>query len=565
MPAMNVYVELDANGACMAHVLDLPGCISRGHTEEQALDGVPAAIVGYQEWLERHGERPDGAHTEPITLCVLQAIEGVVPFQRGDPGALSQPDRIAVQAEDIERYLRLSDYARADLLTAVRRLPPSILRWKPDAGAMSIRDILRHVGNTEQWYVSRIVAEDSLPPAWEHDHALPLQAFLRMERNTACQRLRRMSDRERTEVVAPATWTTHPDEPWTARKALRRMVEHELEHTDHVHEMLRCWRAHLRARLAAERAGLLHALTGLDRASLSHRPVIEDWTAVNLLAHVGSWDEFFTARIEMHLTGRQTAIELVDLDQRNGRTHADRRGWTLEQSIEASVQARKRFLDALARVDDRQLHAANAVPWGGQSIRAWAEWRGRHDREHTRELIAWRRREIVDGTVGPGIVLAAYLRAARKELLTVVALVPAHRRPTQPVTESSTLQDRLGRLSEQEQELLAQLRIGQTVTPPEQQKSDVPPRASWKETWSTLHTVHNRVLRAAAGVTDSQLASTCGRSDQPTDTVYQRFLQSGEQDQRLAAELRSALGLRVPRRLLAEPAPGRNAYLPAIA
>ncbi len=555
MPVQDVYVEVGADGECIAHVLDLPGCISRGYTQQEALDGTPAAIFAYREWLERHGERVEGANGEPITVSVVQTIEGAAPFRHGDRAALFQPDQIPVQPEDVERYFRLSGYARADLLRAARGLPPAILRWKLNAGAMSIQEILRHVGNSEQWYVSRVVSKDSLTPEWEHGHALPVRAFLRMERSSEQQRLRQMGDRERTEVVFPTTWTTHPDEPWTARKALRRMVEHELEHAEHVHEVLRSWRAQLRARLAAERAGLLRALTGLDRAALSCRPVIEDWTAVNLLAHVGSWDEFFAERIEMHLAGRQDAISQVDLDQRNVRTHAERRDWTVERSIEACVQARKRFLDALARVDDTQLHAANAVPWGGQSIRAWAEWRGRHDREHARELLAWRRRERLDAAVGPAIVLETYLRAARKELLSVVALVPVHRRPTQPLTQSSTLQELLGRLSEQEQALLDELRTGQPLTQVQQRDADTVARASWQASWSAFHTVNHNVLRAVANASDAQLASECGQSEQPTDTLYRRLLAVGERDQRLAAELRSTLGLRAPRRLMARQAP----------
>lgn len=555
MPVYDVYVEVGAGGECMAHVLDLPGCISRGQSREEALDALPAALSGYQGWLERHGERQAATETESITVRVVESIEGAIPFRHGDRAALFQPDQISVQPEDVERYFRLSGYARADLLRAARGLPPAILRWKLHAGTMSIQEILRHVGNTEQWYVSRVVSVDSLPPEWEHDHILPLRTFLQMERNTAHQRLRQMTDRERAGVVFPTAWTTHPDEPWTARKALRRMVEHELEHTEHIHEVLRCWRGLLRARLAAERAGLLHTLAGLDRAALSSRPVIEDWTAVNLLAHIASWDEFFTARIEMRLPDHRDAIDQVDLDQRNARTHTERRDWALERSLEACIQARKRFLDALARVDDTQLHAANAVPWGGQSIRAWAEWRGRHDREHTRELIAWRRREMVDAAVGQSVVLEAYLRAARKELLTVVALVPAHRRATQPVTQSSTLHSQLGHVSEQEQEMLAELRTGQAASVLDQRSTGTAPQASWQDTWSRLHTVHHSLLRAVSKTTDAQLASARDRSTQTTDSLYRRLLAVGERDQQLAAELRSALGVRVPGRLLARHAP----------
>lgn len=50
-----------------------------------------------------------------------------------------------------------------------------------------------------------------------------------------------------TRVFYPTRWTSHPDEPWTARKALRRFLEHEWEHTGQVREILNAWTEHSHA------------------------------------------------------------------------------------------------------------------------------------------------------------------------------------------------------------------------------------------------------------------------------------------------------------------------------
>jgi len=120
----------------------------------------------------------------------------------------------------------------------VRNLSDEILDWKASQASMSIREILRHIGNAEEWYVSRLVNPETLPPEWEHDKDLAILEFLEMERRTALDRLRRLTDRELADVFYPTHWTNHPDEPWTARKALRRFLEHEREHTAHARETL---------------------------------------------------------------------------------------------------------------------------------------------------------------------------------------------------------------------------------------------------------------------------------------------------------------------------------------
>lgn len=237
MARYDVYLEVGPGGVCLAHLLALPGCIARASNRDGAAQALPGAIRDYHAWLRRHGEDV-GEPPAPVALRIAEVSGGFGPFERGDRAALFAPDRAPLGRDELEGFLRRAGYSRADLLALVRGLRDAALDRRADGGAMSVREILRHVGNTEEWYVSRIVEPETLPPEWADDAALPLFDFLAMERRTVAGRLRRLTDRELAEVRYPTRWTAHPDEPWTARKALRRLLEHEREHLGQIRELL---------------------------------------------------------------------------------------------------------------------------------------------------------------------------------------------------------------------------------------------------------------------------------------------------------------------------------------
>jgi predicted RNase H-like HicB family nuclease len=180
MAEVAVYIEVGPHGEGMAHVPALPGCMTRGPDVAAALAVLPAAIHAYYAWLRRHGEdAPDPP--SPLTLTVRETRAGGGPFAHGDPAALFTPDKAPLSRDEMEAYFRRAGYSRMDLLELVRGVPAALRDWRAGPGAMSIREILRHIGNAEEWYVSRLVDPAALPPAWEHDEALSLTRFLAME------------------------------------------------------------------------------------------------------------------------------------------------------------------------------------------------------------------------------------------------------------------------------------------------------------------------------------------------------------------------------------------------
>jgi predicted RNase H-like HicB family nuclease/uncharacterized damage-inducible protein DinB len=231
------YLETADDGRCLAHVLDLPGCIVRAPSRREALEGLPQAIRDHYDWLRRHGEMAPRVD-EPIQIEVAEERTGLGPFDPGDAAALFAPDLEPVSPDEMERFVRLMSYARADLLALVQGLSDVVLDgpWGPQG--WTIRRLLRHLGNAEEWYVSRLVPPETLPPEWDEDENMPTFDFLEMERRTAVARLRRLTEAERGGILYPSRWTKHPEEAWTARKALRRALEHERQHTAQVRRIL---------------------------------------------------------------------------------------------------------------------------------------------------------------------------------------------------------------------------------------------------------------------------------------------------------------------------------------
>lgn len=66
-----VLIEQDEDGEFVAEVPALPGCISQGHTRQEALTNIKEAIAAYIESLEAHGD--------PIPPSIFEEIVEINP------------------------------------------------------------------------------------------------------------------------------------------------------------------------------------------------------------------------------------------------------------------------------------------------------------------------------------------------------------------------------------------------------------------------------------------------------------------------------------------------------
>jgi predicted RNase H-like HicB family nuclease len=213
------------------YVPDLPGCSFVGPTTERAIEIAPSVIGERLDFLRRHGEPP--ADSEPIEVAVAEHV-----IERGMLGFGQQfwaPDLVPLTAADVAARLRWAAWSREEFVAAAReqRLP---LHVKPAAGGRSAAEILSHVAGAEWSYVSSTLG--TLPGASAAIAAIegagnhPWDA-LASERATVAGRIAEMTEKERTGV-----FEREGRSPRTARRMLRRLLEHEWEHVRELRDRL---------------------------------------------------------------------------------------------------------------------------------------------------------------------------------------------------------------------------------------------------------------------------------------------------------------------------------------
>ena len=210
------------------------------------------------------------------------------------------------------------------------------------------------------------------------------------------------------------------------------------------------------ARMAAVRVRLLRELIGIDEHALTTGHLYGDWTAANLLAHLGEYDSLYTQMVRDALSGQ---ITKTGVDYTDTRDHLlpNRVGtWSLEKSTQFLLDSRTEFVKVFLSTPDDQLKARQRFSWKfgnktGRStgtINTWGQWRYLHDAGHMGDLQEWRK-TLSESPLPPSkIILHAALEAARDDLWATAALVPISERETIPVCGNWTLKDVLGHLAD---------------------------------------------------------------------------------------------------------------------
>lgn len=208
----------------MVHVLDLLGCIAQGPTTAEALAVTPEAIRAYLGFLARHGDDVD-PRAPVSTVVAAHVMEGPW-LGNGDPTPGFAPDFLPLDRIQLEIYLDRLGWLGEDLAGLARSVTPEDLRVEPDHG-WSLQRILEHVAGAHCVYLRYAVGKvDGLSDALkavEHEPggvADPLANLWRIAGDCWAA----LTDEERTRIVP------HGQVSWTARRGLRRALEHGWEH-----------------------------------------------------------------------------------------------------------------------------------------------------------------------------------------------------------------------------------------------------------------------------------------------------------------------------------------------
>ena len=210
----------------MAHIAELPGCSLVAADEDAALAALPERVRRHRAWRDAHG-LPRGGDGEP-RFVVEQLVAGPRPWTTNGASALFSIDRRLLDDAGFARHLRVLACARADLLRAVHAVPRGVYDEQSPGQRRTLRETLTHLADTEEWLVSRLGRAIAI------GEADPVRRLVDV-RARAIEQLMRYDRADRDLIFVPTTRPSDdPEEMWTLRKFLRRLIEHELEHLDDV-------------------------------------------------------------------------------------------------------------------------------------------------------------------------------------------------------------------------------------------------------------------------------------------------------------------------------------------
>jgi predicted RNase H-like HicB family nuclease len=213
----SVTLEHGSDGSYLAWVHELPGCFVRGASRDDVVSKLPDAIKQFLGWLRTFGEAVDDGD---VTIVVAEEVDSLVEADE-DSEALVRPDREPLTPADWEKVERWLSQSRQDLLRVLSTLPDEQLEWRAEGRTRTLREEVIHIAFVELMYA-----------AWTFDlrSRAGLEEFLHWTRNVSLGRMRFLSEHDRGSLTY-AEWAGAPrPEEWTARKAARRLIWHELLH-----------------------------------------------------------------------------------------------------------------------------------------------------------------------------------------------------------------------------------------------------------------------------------------------------------------------------------------------
>jgi hypothetical protein len=213
----SITLEHGSDGSYLAWVHELPGCFARGTTRDAVVANVSDEISRFRVWLRDVGETVED---DEITIVVADEVDSLIEADE-DSEVLVEPDREPLSREDWQKIERWLAYSREALLRALVTLTDEQLERRAKGRERTVREELIHIAFVELMYA-----------AWTFDLRSRdgIEAFLNWTRGVATERMRLLAQREDASLTY-AQWAGAPrPEPWTARKAARRLIWHELLH-----------------------------------------------------------------------------------------------------------------------------------------------------------------------------------------------------------------------------------------------------------------------------------------------------------------------------------------------
>src|SRR4029079_2078847 len=187
------------------------GCNASGKTREEAIANARRAFRAYIELLDARGVSVE--HWKGLDPDALAVAES--------DGPLFPEDQRPIEEHDLRDFLHVFEAQHAALIALASTLSADELERALYADTWSVREALEHMMNTQTSLLSRL-------EKWPDDPFNTLGSLHRVvyQRFTAMQ----PAETKGVKVIRGS--------PWTVRRVMRRILEHEWEHFGHVQEII---------------------------------------------------------------------------------------------------------------------------------------------------------------------------------------------------------------------------------------------------------------------------------------------------------------------------------------
>ena len=211
MTDAQIYAVEAQPGYFLAIIPILSGCVASGKTRDEAIAKARRVFSEYRALLEAHGVAID--HWKDIDPDELPVGElETPPLVPGE----DQP----FEEHQIRDFLHQYEASRAAVIALVSKVSPEQMETAPDDGTWSVRQALEHMMTTDIALLSRL-------EKWPTD---PLSSYQAVHRIIV----------QRFSVMEPDDWRDHTivGRRWTTKRVMRRLLEHQFEHYQHIKEIL---------------------------------------------------------------------------------------------------------------------------------------------------------------------------------------------------------------------------------------------------------------------------------------------------------------------------------------
>ena len=211
MSEPNIYVTEARAGYWLASIPAVMGCNASGKTRDDAIANVRRAFRAYIALLETRGVSVE--HWKDLDPDAFAVAES--------DGPLFPEDQRPIEEHDLRDFLHVFEAQHAALIALASTLSADELERAPDPDTWSVREALEHMMNTQTSLLSRL-------EKWPDDPFNTLGSLNRVvyQRFTAME----PADTKGVKVIR--------GRPWTVRRVMRRILEHEWEHFGQVQEII---------------------------------------------------------------------------------------------------------------------------------------------------------------------------------------------------------------------------------------------------------------------------------------------------------------------------------------